>query len=729
MSADAETKRLINQLRELYPTISSLVENFNDVVDNDLAKHIFSLLEDQPIQWFIEPEKHITHLDDINLPMFIKKLNYLQYDFKKIKKQIWEHVFNTLTEDQEYALMDLWGYAPHSRRYVDYMYQHKTFLEIDSINKRYKSESNDNIGLFYDVFTHEAIVNPKYPIGCSLINSLNQRSILSGSTKCVGEPQREVPLRIDDPFGTSRRENEVMVGSEKWGDLHPPNLTGRMYPYIQDPQTNMYVRAFNWVDTFHQYTPRQVCVNENFYTSREMFDRMFGKYTGFLFSDDDDSFNWNHIVISGGFILEMVKRTPVLSNIVNADIDMFIYGTGDEIRNKVEYLLNRFRRGFTFLTYHIDMNLIKLSLRCNRTGVLYKIEIIGCGSCRTRFEIFKNYDLDYNVIGFDGTDVFASSDSWYTHTSMVTRTLKFNMKRNRLVKAVYKGYEVAFTMPVYYYSTMSIDNMSYTRTIKGTQIVEVVNVNSDMEFILKQFKVSYKSNYKDDVGVIEMKDSIILNKLRPEQIATCAFEGACDEDPTPIDEMMDKIKKIVIDMCRQIICFDPRSFIHQHERQGFNKFLNELLTQGSDALKISMGRHRGNITLREALVSYKQTIYSLARFLPFVRLELRNNYINIETNPYTTRGSFDHGSLERGKCIVILNDNGDIIPVNPHNIATFASTYYIDEIPYYQNTLYDYFIYYVDGFDPEMFLDIEYLSKIYNGFKSPRSFNIRSIMF
>jgi hypothetical protein len=520
----------ITELGKLYPTIEGIREVYTIsrskslIPDGTLIEKIMEAIPYFTLEEYMNPANSFTVIvsrGSIELSKWIASLDYLQFNFNTVKDIIHTDVYKALDTASEYELINKCkGYRYFSRRYQQYAFENMNIDDIFKDNQEYKATTESRMGLFYDPFFVETIVEPLNP------HFFEEPYVIPhGDT---GTPTKVRIIGSADemiyPEGEFKMEFEPIRPS---GGQFPG-----CYPYIIDPLTGEYIRSWLYPSFVNKYSPRYNGVGDNFYTTKEFFEAKFSNYTGGLFTD----FNWSNVVISGGFLLELVKKRTVLSVLAGSDLDMFIYGSDDDIYSKIRYIIDYLQKYSTINYFIINANVIDLVIEINHVGkdipIILHLQMIACGHALTPFEIFTNYDLDYNLVGYDGTNVFAAIDSYFSHKYMITKTLKSNMKKNRLVKAFRKGYITMFMDRVYLAGEEDVEQLKTVRTIKAIKVYppKGMEERSWRDYVLKpvtftvetfnreldkSFRVTYDKYLNDVRGSIPLTPNPkIMSKIK-----------------------------------------------------------------------------------------------------------------------------------------------------------------------------------------------------------------------
>ena len=114
--------------------------------------------------------------------------------------------------------------------------------------------------------------------------------------------------------------------------------------------------------------------------------------------------DWSNVVIAGGFIYGLLSPSSMLAE---SDIDLFIYGDTEQIREqKCQYLMNHFKDAKPY--YIINKSVITIIIpTINRD-----IQIIVTDK-KSSSDITNNFDLNYTRCFYNGEIVMCSEDCIY----------------------------------------------------------------------------------------------------------------------------------------------------------------------------------------------------------------------------------------------------------------------------------------------------------------------------
>jgi len=189
---------------------------------------------------------------------------------------------------------------------------------------------------------------------------------------------------------------------------------------------------------------------------KEEFEKLWKLETGNIF----DGFNWDNIVLSGGFLYGLVSTSQ--TGIINStDIDLFIYdappddGLDDEFDDDID---DTDKDNIDKNTYN---DIIKKSLNhfskfnpfyVKRGGVVtiiipgfkYDIQLIP-STKSTPYDIINDFDFNYIKMFYDGSDIYIDFDAFIgLKYNLAIYNDKNELKSDRLYKAIVKGFDIVY---------------------------------------------------------------------------------------------------------------------------------------------------------------------------------------------------------------------------------------------------------------------------------------------
>ena len=201
-------------------------------------------------------------------------------------------------------------------------------------------------------------------------------------------------------------------------------------------------------------------MNREVYVIRD-FPYRFGYETAQVF----DGINWDNIIIAGGFIHKLLTVGPI----GNSDIDLFVFGSKEEVDAKIKYLLEYFQQYNPFFMIH------KSLLHILIPKLNYLIQIIPRRES-TPTSIINDFDFNYVSMYYDGRDV---------HTNLLGLiALKYNLairkpgyKGNnsdfRIYKTIRKGLKIKYDAGLESGSTIVNKNFIDVTSFESDQLVKM----------------------------------------------------------------------------------------------------------------------------------------------------------------------------------------------------------------------------------------------------------------
>jgi len=175
----------------------------------------------------------------------------------------------------------------------------------------------------------------------------------------------------------------------------------------------------------------------------EEFLKLFHTKTNGVFKD----FNWDNVVLSGGFLYGLLDNLSDTSLLPSSDIDLFVYGSEQSIIDKTEELLIFFSK---FKPYYVMNGKITTLII---PSLNYDIQIISFLHYSPN-HIIKEFDYNYVKSYFNGKDIFCTLDSLigmkYKIGIMTTTIANQSDKINiiRLYKTIIKGFKIAYNKEI-----------------------------------------------------------------------------------------------------------------------------------------------------------------------------------------------------------------------------------------------------------------------------------------
>lgn len=144
-----------------------------------------------------------------------------------------------------------------------------------------------------------------------------------------------------------------------------------------------------------------------------------------------DKLNYENCIISGGFLYGLVDNLEDSLHLTD-DIDIFLYGTATQKRDKLLYLL-KFFEVYEPIYYKSECayNIIIKELK-------YNIQIINTNHLEPS-DIISEFDCDYVKMFYDGDKILCSPKCLFSLLTKITFYDETDMKILRLDKAFHKG--------------------------------------------------------------------------------------------------------------------------------------------------------------------------------------------------------------------------------------------------------------------------------------------------
>jgi hypothetical protein len=402
--------------------LNTFLRNFGGTVSKDATI--------DPIEYI---KYHTTHLLDVFVWMMYMNHVSVHTD------EFYTLAYDYLSEDDEKELWYIGDYKFSSLRFQQTNVLDSRDPDIEYFNNEYKQmcvTSNKKVGLFVRAFDTNIVVTPTPSL----------------KTKMRGYGKAKETIIEKDDF--SSRSFTLPV------EIMSPTLIGDHITLTGSELTpHKLARALNRKD-------------DPYFTTRDIFSNRFKESTYDILNE----FDWSGCVLSGGFVFELSKWRMNLHMLGIADTDLFLYGTDEQILSKALYIFDYLKTHSIIVSAYTqpNQNLINILVKpfddmYTKGGVVdthLKIQLIGCSGCRNGYNIFNNFDFDLNVIFFDGIDVYCSYDALKAYQTGVTKSMKPNLKRNRMAKCLMRGFYIDIVHhPAVYAGKHSIDKFQRNRYI------------------------------------------------------------------------------------------------------------------------------------------------------------------------------------------------------------------------------------------------------------------------
>ena len=204
-----------------------------------------------------------------------------------------------------------------------------------------------------------------------------------------------------------------------------------------------------------------------------------------------DNFNYDNVVIAGGSISKMYLNVDENSDLYkNSDIDMYLYGTQEEKKKKLQYILNFFKYTVV-IPYN---NVFTMYFR----GKTRTIQII-CGFFKNKYDILKGFDYAHVQILYDG-DKFLATKLFLEHIKKNQTDYNFQRKISifRIYKTLLLGLEI-----INYKQPYELNINGKLQTFEKEEFFKLISENKTYEKELK--KTYYPGLYE---SLDEVKDKI-----------------------------------------------------------------------------------------------------------------------------------------------------------------------------------------------------------------------------
>lgn len=157
---------------------------------------------------------------------------------------------------------------------------------------------------------------------------------------------------------------------------------------------------------------------------------------GFFDNDFNNNFNWDNIVVAGGFVLAALLKYP--QGCLNSDIDFWIYGNKEFTKNKLKYIINFIAKKFdNIIFYAINESVITICIpEYNRN-----IQIINT-NYENYCKIIENFDSDYIKCLYNGKKILGTIDFAKSLSTQCVNNKPLEFTLPRLAKIINKGYSL-----------------------------------------------------------------------------------------------------------------------------------------------------------------------------------------------------------------------------------------------------------------------------------------------
>jgi len=194
---------------------------------------------------------------------------------------------------------------------------------------------------------------------------------------------------------------------------------------------------FDYYDMLFYEEHQFKVINEQTFEKKHMIitkkecDIKFRKLTNNLF----DEFEWSNVVVAGGFIYGILDNAYD-SIIDSTDIDLFVYGDSDVVKNKITYINKYFEKYAPY--YVVNKSVITIIIKSFR----FDIQIIPTNKF-VPFDIINEFDFSYVMLYYNGTNIFTNINGLVSIKHKIA--IRINEKNNindRGHKAIKKGLEL-----------------------------------------------------------------------------------------------------------------------------------------------------------------------------------------------------------------------------------------------------------------------------------------------
>lgn len=217
------------------------------------------------------------------------------------------------------------------------------------------------------------------------------------------------PIRVEEKF----TEDQILIHDKQMRYVGIPGVEG-LVVYDNIPLT--------------EYKGEYICLK---YHSQKLANQklditldMINTILGF-----EDDFNYDNILIAGGFISSCIIGNKFQAK--KNDIDIFIYGLSpDQATEKVKELLGSFGSDFIIRNENVVM--------CGQFQIILR--------CYTSIsEILHGFDLGSCAVGFDGKQIWMTKLAHYSYAHMVNLvdlSRRSTTYEYRLMKYLYRDFDI-----------------------------------------------------------------------------------------------------------------------------------------------------------------------------------------------------------------------------------------------------------------------------------------------
>jgi len=262
---------------------------------------------------------------------------------------------------------------------------------------------------------------------------------------------------------------------------------------------NEELRLFHYYDMMYYEEHQFETLNKQNYAKKHMivtqkeFDIKFRKLTDNLF----ENFDWTNVVIAGGFIYGLLDNA--YDSIVDStDIDLFVYGNNEQIRNKIAYINKYFSKHNPF--YAINKSVITIIIKSFR----FDIQIVPVNKM-TPFDIIDQFDFSYVMLYYNGIDVFTNIAGLvsikYKVAIRINKKIDINHRGNKAIK---KGLELVDQNMEDFDIGASFNIFAKSKIIR--KVIPVLETNEIIETIKLYYSVK-----KVSTDVIELDSELEFN--------------------------------------------------------------------------------------------------------------------------------------------------------------------------------------------------------------------------
>ena len=193
-----------------------------------------------------------------------------------------------------------------------------------------------------------------------------------------------------------------------------------------------YLDMLNYEDHSFQVLNKQPKDKISPVINKENFFALFHKLTGNVFAD----FDYTNACIAGGFVFSLLTNTIIDST----DIDIFVYGTEEEIIAKIKYILNYFQPLSPY--YVVNRSVITII----SSKMMFDIQIIPYKENSSPISVINKFDLSHCMIYFDGLNVCTNLHGFMSLKYRATKKVfKKEIHKFRYYKSIKKGLEIMGT--------------------------------------------------------------------------------------------------------------------------------------------------------------------------------------------------------------------------------------------------------------------------------------------